>query len=199
MALGIFELIVPIKWSLLLGKWKRFKSLRMNLVKKRMGMMCLLWSLRMWESYYWLRHLYMSQWFLWIEPKWTNLWFKMNHSGKVCSIIIDGGSCTNVTSKTLINKLQISAKEHTSPYSLQWLRPNDKVTTSRQALIPFFIGLDCGEVICDVLPMDVCHLLLGRLRLFDNHVIYHDHANTYSLKHNGCNLTMTPRPPPSLI
>ena len=51
-------------------------------------------------------------------------------------------------------------------------------------------------MLCDVLPIDGCHLLLGRPWLFDNHVIYDGHANTYSLKHNGCSLTLTPLPPP---
>jgi len=41
--------------------------------------------------------------------------------GKVCSLIIDGGSYTNVVSKTLIDKLQILTKEHPTPSSLQWL------------------------------------------------------------------------------
>jgi len=40
--------------------------------------------------------------------------------------------------------------------------------------------------------MDACQILLGRPWLFDNHVIYDGHANTYALKFKGCNLTLTP-------
>ena len=42
--------------------------------------------------------------------------------GKVCELIIDGGSCTNVASMTLIDKLQVPTKVHPIPYTLQWLK-----------------------------------------------------------------------------
>ena len=38
--------------------------------------------------------------------------------GKGCELIIDGASCTNVASTTLINKLQLPTKVHATPYSL---------------------------------------------------------------------------------
>jgi len=41
--------------------------------------------------------------------------------GKVCSLIIDGGSCTNVASKRLVEKLGLVTSMHPSPYTLQWL------------------------------------------------------------------------------
>jgi len=66
----------------------------------------------------------------------------------------------------------------------------------RQALISFSIGPYCDEVLFDILPMDACHLLLGMPWLFDNHVIYGRHANTYTFKHNGKGLTLDPLPPP---
>jgi len=53
-------------------------------------------------------------------------------------------------------------------------------------------------VVCDVLPMDACHLLLGRPWLFDNHMIYDGHANTYAFKYIRHNLTLTSLHPPKL-
>ena len=41
--------------------------------------------------------------------------------GKVCSLIIKGGSCANVGSKTLVDKLMLSISPHPSPYTIQWL------------------------------------------------------------------------------
>jgi len=35
--------------------------------------------------------------------------------GKICSLIIDGGICTNVASKTLANKLKLLASPHPFP------------------------------------------------------------------------------------
>jgi hypothetical protein len=37
---------------------------------------------------------------------------------KVCSIIIDGGSCANVASDTLVKKLNLSCIKHPRPYRL---------------------------------------------------------------------------------
>jgi len=38
--------------------------------------------------------------------------------GKICSLIIDGGSCTNVASKSLVDKLKLPTMPHPSPYTI---------------------------------------------------------------------------------
>ncbi|KAH1031904.1 hypothetical protein J1N35_044078 [Gossypium stocksii] len=38
--------------------------------------------------------------------------------GKVCNLIIDGGSCTNVTSTMLVEKLGLATMKHPNPYKL---------------------------------------------------------------------------------
>jgi hypothetical protein len=43
----------------------------------------------------------------------------VNH--KVCSRIIDGRSCTNVASTTLVEKLSLPLLKHPRSYKLQWL------------------------------------------------------------------------------
>lgn len=40
---------------------------------------------------------------------------------KVCSLIIDGGFCTNVASKYLVDKLGLKKTKHPRPYRLKWL------------------------------------------------------------------------------
>ena len=42
-------------------------------------------------------------------------------NGRVCSLIVDGGSCANVASTTLVEKLQLKTEPHPHPYSIQWL------------------------------------------------------------------------------
>ena len=37
--------------------------------------------------------------------------------GNVCSFIIDGGSCTNVVSKTVVEKLKLELTPHPKPYT----------------------------------------------------------------------------------
>ena len=41
--------------------------------------------------------------------------------GKVCSLIIDGGSCANVVSLSMIEKLDLQATANPHPYNIQWL------------------------------------------------------------------------------
>ena len=37
---------------------------------------------------------------------------------KMCNLIIDSGSCTNVASTTLVSKLNLCTLKHTRPYIL---------------------------------------------------------------------------------
>jgi len=41
--------------------------------------------------------------------------------GKVCSLIIDRGSCANVASSSMVKKLGLQATVHPDPYNIQWL------------------------------------------------------------------------------
>ena len=45
----------------------------------------------------------------------------------------------------------------------------------------FKIGSYQDEVLFDFIPMDICHMLLGRLWQFDRHVVHDGHANNYTL------------------
>jgi len=40
---------------------------------------------------------------------------------KICSLIVDGGSCTNVASSRLVTELNMETKSHPRPYKLQCL------------------------------------------------------------------------------
>ena len=52
--------------------------------------------------------------------------------------------------------------KHPRSYKLQWLNDSGEVRVNKQVLISFRIGKHEGEVLCDVVPMQVGHLLLGR-------------------------------------
>ncbi|KAF7824020.1 uncharacterized protein G2W53_022164 [Senna tora] len=67
-------------------------------------------------------------------------------SGKVCSIIIDGGSCTNVASAYMVDKLELRCEKHPSPYRLQWLNDSGEVKVTKQVVVPFSIGKYVDEV-----------------------------------------------------
>ncbi|GLU23899.1 hypothetical protein SLE2022_398740 [Rubroshorea leprosula] len=116
--------------------------------------------------------------------------------GKVCNVIIDSGSCENVVSNYMVEKLGLPVKDHPHPYKLQWLRKGNEVKVTKHCLVSFSIGNRYqDEVWCDVIPMDACHLLLGRPWQFDRKAIHDGHANTYSFVKDGVKVKLTPLKP----
>ncbi|XP_042992210.1 uncharacterized protein LOC122318677, partial [Carya illinoinensis] len=102
------------------------------------------------------------------EQQRENIFHTRCHvNSKVCSMIIDGGSCTNVASTTLVEKLNLPTLKHSRPYKLQWLNDCGEVRVDRQVLVPFSIGRYQDEVLCDVVPMHAGHILLGRPWQYD--------------------------------
>jgi len=98
-----------------------------------------------------------------VEQERENIFHTRCHiNNKVCSMIIDGGSCTNVGSTTLVEKLNLPTLKHPRPYKLQWLNDCGEVKVNKQVLISFSIGKYKDEVLCDVVPMQAGHILLGR-------------------------------------
>ncbi|KAF8112081.1 hypothetical protein N665_0067s0002 [Sinapis alba] len=55
---------------------------------------------------------------------------------KVCSLIIDGGSFTNVASKCLVAKLGLQTRKHPKPYMLQWLNEDGELKVTEQVMVP---------------------------------------------------------------
>ncbi|XP_010519239.1 PREDICTED: uncharacterized protein LOC104798746 [Tarenaya hassleriana] len=51
---------------------------------------------------------------------------------KVCSFIIDSGSCTNVANNSLVEKLGLLTQKHPKPYKLQWLNDSGETKVHRQ-------------------------------------------------------------------
>jgi hypothetical protein len=60
-----------------------------------------------------------------------------------------------------------------------------QVNVTKQCLVEFKIGGYNDKILCDVIPMDVCHLLLGRPWQYDRNVVHDGRKNTYTLEKNG--------------
>ena len=116
-------------------------------------------------------------------------------NGKVCFVIIDGGSCTNVASTLMVNKLGLATTKHPQPYKLQWLNDGGELKVTRQVMVPFSIGKYKDEVLCDVVSMHAGHLLLGRPWQFDRRVIHDGYSNRYTLIHEAKKITLAPLSP----
>ena len=81
---------------------------------------------------------------------------------KVCKVIMDGGSCHNLASKDMCHTLGLTYLPHPRPYHVQWLSDKEEVKVSHLVRVTFSIGKYTDTVDCDVVPMTVHHLLLGR-------------------------------------
>ncbi|KAF8053947.1 hypothetical protein N665_1360s0008 [Sinapis alba] len=114
---------------------------------------------------------------------------------KVCSLIIDGGSCTNVASKYLVDKLGLIKTPHPRPYRLKWLNDETELKIAEQVVVSFSIGKYQDQVKCDVVPMQAGHLLLGRPWQFDKETIHHGRTNIYSFNHNKKKHNLSPLSP----
>nr|KAJ0186734.1 hypothetical protein LSAT_V11C900500100 [Lactuca sativa] len=58
------------------------------------------------------------------------------------------------------------------------------------------VGLAMGsyedEILCEVIPMDACHILLGRPWQFDRDMMHRGMSNEYGLRHNGKKIMLSP-------
>jgi len=52
-------------------------------------------------------------------------------NGKLCSLIVHGGSCTNVASSRLVSKLNLDTQPHPRPYRLQCLSEDEEVKVTQ--------------------------------------------------------------------
>jgi hypothetical protein len=104
---------------------------------------------------------------------------------RVCKVIVDSGSTDNLVSTEMVEKLELETTDHPSPYKVSWLQKGHQVSVTKQCLVEFKIGGYNDKVLCDVIPMDVCHLLLGRPWQYDRNVVHDGRMNTYTLEKNG--------------
>ena len=116
-------------------------------------------------------------------------------NGKGCSMIIDGGSCANIASTALVERLGLDCLRHPKPYKLQWLNDCGEIKVTKQVLLSFTIGPYTDDVLCDVIPMHTGHILLGRPWQFDRKVIHDEFKNKYSFQHKGKPITLYPLTP----
>jgi hypothetical protein len=98
---------------------------------------------------------------------------------------LQGDHVGDLVSTEMVEKLELKTTAHPNPYKVSWLHKGHQVMVSQQCQVEFKIGGYRDEILCDVIPMDVCHILLGRPWKFDRKVIHDGRKNTYTLEKNG--------------
>ncbi|XP_010530494.1 PREDICTED: uncharacterized protein LOC104807077 [Tarenaya hassleriana] len=114
---------------------------------------------------------------------------------KVCGLIIDSGSCTNVASAYMVKKLRLETEKHPHPYKSQWLNNKGELKVNERVKVSFSIGRYQDEVLCDVVPMQAGHILLGRPWQFDREVKHDGRTNHYSFVYNKRKISLAPLSP----
>lgn len=79
--------------------------------------------------------------------------------------------------------------KHPQPHRVEWMYHTGKLKVTHKVRGIFSVGDYTDMVICDVLPMDVCHLLLGRPWQYDHGATHDERSNTYSfwiIENNMC-------------
>ena len=122
-----------------------------------------------------------------LEADWRKSVFrtKCKCKDKVYKVIVDGGSTDNLVSTKMVQKLQLTCIPKPHPYSISWLKKDHSVLVNQTCLVDFKIGPYEDKVWCDVVPMDACHVLLGRPWQYDRDVIHHGKENTYEFRHGN--------------
>ncbi|PRQ55245.1 putative retrotransposon gag domain-containing protein [Rosa chinensis] len=110
---------------------------------------------------------------------------------ELCTLVIDGGSCSNVIFEEAVLKLGLPTEPHPSPYKVAWVN-NTNLKVNDRCLVTYTIGKLVDSVTCDVLPMKVCHILLGRPWLYDKKVQHCGYNNTYSFKDGSSDFKFVP-------
>ena len=127
----------------------------------------------------------------WLQTK--KIQTKCTSWGKVCKVIIDSGSCENMVSQEMVDKLKLHCDKHPHPYRIAWFKKGNEVTVNKRCLIKFSIGRTYTyKVWCDVIPMNAYHLLLGRPCQYDRKVIHDGGKNTYTFWKDGSKIILLP-------
>lgn len=112
--------------------------------------------------------------------------------GKCCKLIIDSGSTDNLVSTKMVENLGFKRIKHPTSYKVSWMQKGHQLFVSEQSEVEFQIGKSKKKIICDIMPMDVCHILLGRPWQFNKKVVHDGESNCYKFEKHGIKHTLVP-------
>jgi len=100
--------------------------------------------------------------------------------------LFDTGSQENLISESLVKKLGLETKPYPKPYPLGWIHDKAKLNVTKQCKVKFVIASKLvDEVKLDVIPLDICGMVLGSPYLYDRKEIFFHHENKYQITEYG--------------
>ncbi|GJU49904.1 hypothetical protein Tco_1219459 [Tanacetum coccineum] len=114
---------------------------------------------------------------------------------KICSIVIDGGSCENLVANDLVKAFKFPTEPHPSSFKIGWIKkgPTLKVTEiCNICKVPLVIGKHYNELVtCDV-DMKAYHVLLRRPWQNNMDATHQGKSNMYLFKWSGKTIAILP-------
>ena len=100
--------------------------------------------------------------------------------------LFDLGSQVKLIYEALVKKMGLVTKPHPKMYPLGWVCDKEKLNVIKQCRIRFSIASKLiDEVDLDVVPLDICGIVLGSPYLYDRKAIFFLHENKYHLTRGG--------------
>ena len=86
--------------------------------------------------------------------------------------LFDSGLQVNLISEAIVKKLGLLTTPHKKPYPLGWVCDTTKLQVTRQCKIRFSFGSAfVDEVELDIVPFDICGIVVGSPYLYDRKAI----------------------------
>ncbi|MQL91057.1 hypothetical protein Taro_023661 [Colocasia esculenta] len=135
------------------------------------------------------------------QPKETEDWRRTailqtycRLGGRVCRVIINSGSCINAISTSTVAHLGLTTEDHPRPYQVSWV-DTTSIPVRLRCLVPIHLQSYEAQIWCDVLPMEVGIVILGRPWIYDTDAALYGRSNTCVFKHGGHRITIHPSRP----
>lgn len=96
--------------------------------------------------------------------------------------LFDTCSQVNLISEEVVKKLNLTTTPHPKPYPLGWVCNDAQLQVTKQCKLRFAVTANfVDEVEADVVPLDICGLVLASPYLYDRHAIFYRGENKYHL------------------
>ena len=99
-----------------------------------------------------------------------------------------------MVAQSAVARSKLKVEPHPHPYSVAWVNKTS-IHVTHKCLVPIHLEGYEESIWCNVHPMDVSHILLGRPWLYDRSVTHYGRHNTYVFTHNGKKITLLPSRP----
>lgn len=105
--------------------------------------------------------------------------------------LVDSGSQVNIISEQVVKNLGLETKPHSRLCHLGWVCDNAQLQVTKQYKLRFaIISSFNDEVELDVVPLDICGIVLGRPYWYDKKAIFHREHKKYHPFKDGIEFTM---------